>query len=149
MERAGRADRQLQKQGKNDETLPLAQKALHIAEATFGPEHPNTAPALDRLGGTDIALRSHSEAEPLVNRAFAIREGFFACETAPVAESLNRLGELCYFQGKFTEPSDEALRILLAASFQSKHMFAGERNFYFSEVALALTFASNCCGSSE
>ena len=66
---------QLQKQGKNDEALPLAQKALHFVEATCGPEHPNTAPALDRLGETDIALRSYSEAESLVNRALPFAKG--------------------------------------------------------------------------
>jgi hypothetical protein len=37
---------QLQKQGKKNEVLPVAEEALHVAEATFGAEHPNTATAL-------------------------------------------------------------------------------------------------------
>lgn len=93
----------LQKQGKNDQALPLAHEALRIAETTFGPEHPNTATALDRLGEADIALGSYPEAEPLVNHALAIREKSLGPEAAPIAESLNRLGELCYFEGKFAE----------------------------------------------
>src|SRR5580704_2057475 len=91
---------ELQKQGKNDESLPLAKEALHIAEITFGAEGANTATALGRIGAAYIALGDYPGAEPVLNRALAIREKSLGPDTAPVAESLNFLGELYYFEGK-------------------------------------------------
>jgi tetratricopeptide (TPR) repeat protein/CHAT domain-containing protein len=90
---------QLQKQGKNDESLPLAKEAVRMAEARFGPEHLNTATALHRLGAAFIALGSYPEAEPVLQRALAIREKSLGPEAAAVAESLNLLGQLCYLKG--------------------------------------------------
>jgi len=103
---------QLQKQGKNEESLPLAKEALHIAEATFGPEDPNTATALGRIGAAYIALGNYPEAEPVLKRALGIREKSLGPETAPVAESLNFLGELYYFEGKHTEAEADYKRAL-------------------------------------
>jgi Tetratricopeptide repeat len=56
------------------EALPVQQRALAIAEAAYGPDHPQTAVALDNLG---IALRSQerpADALPLQERALAISE---------------------------------------------------------------------------
>jgi CHAT domain-containing protein/tetratricopeptide (TPR) repeat protein len=103
---------QLQKQGKNEEALPLAQKALKVAEATFGPEDPNTATALGRVGAALIDLGSYPEAEPILKRALAIQEKTLGQEAAPVAESLNRLGQLYYCEGKSTEAEPAYKRAL-------------------------------------
>src|SRR4051812_18178331 len=40
---------ELYRAGKYSEAAPLAQQALAIWEKTLGPEHPNVAPALNRL----------------------------------------------------------------------------------------------------
>jgi CHAT domain-containing protein/tetratricopeptide (TPR) repeat protein len=103
---------ELQKQGKNDESLPLAKEALHIAEITFGAEGANTATALGRIGAAYIALGDYPGAEPVLNRALAIREKSLGPDTAPVAESLNFLGELYYFEGKHTEAEADYKRAL-------------------------------------
>jgi CHAT domain-containing protein/Tfp pilus assembly protein PilF len=95
---------ELQKQGKTNESVPLAQEAVRIAEATFGPQHANTATALQKLGAAYTALGNYPEGERLLNRALAIREKVFGPEAAlPVAESLNSLGEVDYYEGKYTE----------------------------------------------
>jgi hypothetical protein len=41
---------QLQSQGRNKDALSVAEEALHVADATFGAEHPNTAAGLQKLG---------------------------------------------------------------------------------------------------
>lgn len=91
---------QLQKQGKIEEYAALAKEELRIAEATFGPEHPNTATSHLKLGMADTALGQYAEAETEVKRALAIREKAVGPETAPVVEALNWLGQLFYYQGK-------------------------------------------------
>jgi CHAT domain-containing protein/Tfp pilus assembly protein PilF len=94
---------ELQKQGKNNEALPLAAEALHIAEETFGAENPNTATALKKLGGTYYALGKYDEAEPLYKRALAIREKSLGPDHPDVAKSLNNLANLYSAQGKYAE----------------------------------------------
>jgi len=94
---------QLQKQGKIEDSLPLAKEELRIAEATFGPEHANTAAALHKLGMADVALCQYPDAETLLNRALKIRQKVIGPETAPVVESWNGLGQLYYYQGKRAE----------------------------------------------
>jgi CHAT domain-containing protein/tetratricopeptide (TPR) repeat protein len=97
---------QLQKQGKIEESAPLAKEALRIAEATFGPEHANTAAALHKLGMADVALCQYPDAEKLLNRALTIREKAIGPESGPVVESLNGLGQLYYYQGKRAEAGE-------------------------------------------
>ena len=91
---------QLQRQGKIEESAPLAKEELRIAEATFGPEHANTATAVLKLGMADTALGQYPEAETLLNRALTIRKKAIGPETAPVVETLNWLGQLYYYEGK-------------------------------------------------
>ncbi len=85
---------QLQKQGKNNEALPVSEEALHVAEATFGAAHPNTATALSKLGVTYSALGKYAEAEPLVNRSLEMREKALGPDHPDVAESLHNLAKL-------------------------------------------------------
>src|SRR5574340_154168 len=40
----------LYRQGQYDAALPVAQEALRVAEAVFGPEHPDVATSLNNLG---------------------------------------------------------------------------------------------------
>jgi tetratricopeptide (TPR) repeat protein/CHAT domain-containing protein len=94
---------QLQKQGKTTESIPLAQDAVRVAEATFGTDHANTADALETLGVAHTALGNYPEAEPLLKRALAIRERCYGPESAPVGESLHAIGELQIQQGNYAE----------------------------------------------
>jgi tetratricopeptide (TPR) repeat protein len=94
---------QLPKQGKYAEALPVAQEALHVAEATFGAQNPNTAAAIEQLGEVYQAQGKYAEAEPLFKSALDIREKAFGAESPAVAQSLNSLGELYRVEGKSTD----------------------------------------------
>jgi tetratricopeptide (TPR) repeat protein len=94
---------QLQKQGKNKEALPVAEEALHVAEATFGAERANTATAPNRLGTIYEDQGKYAEAEPLYKRSLAIREKALGPDHPDVARSLNSLANLYEDQGKYAE----------------------------------------------
>ena len=93
----------LQEQGKFNDALPVAEEALHVAEATFGAEHPNTAAALNWLALNYRARGKYAEAEPFFKRALAIREKALGPDHPNVAQSLNNLAEVYRNQGKYEE----------------------------------------------
>src|SRR5688572_15045558 len=64
---------QLKAAGKYAEAIPLAQKALALAEKK-GATSPDVANALDTLASLYEAQNNYSEAEPLLKRSLAIRE---------------------------------------------------------------------------
>src|SRR4051794_22041616 len=51
--------------GRYDEAIPLAQRALAIHEKVLGPEHSDTAMALNNLAYVYYATGAYAEAEPL------------------------------------------------------------------------------------
>jgi len=90
-------------QGKYTEAVPIAQTALRVAEATFGPQHPDVATALNNLAGLYHDQGKYAEAEPLFRRALAIDEKVRGPEHPAVATSLNNLAALYHDQGKYAE----------------------------------------------
>jgi CHAT domain-containing protein/Tfp pilus assembly protein PilF len=94
---------QLQKQGKIEESVPLAKDALRIAEATFGPEHINTAMALQKLGMAELGLGQYPEAEGFLKRAVTIRGKASGPEAASMPGLLNDLGQVYFYEGKTAE----------------------------------------------
>lgn len=78
-------------QGKTDEALPLAEKALALREKVLGTEAPDVAAALNFLAGVYFDKGEFKRAEPLYLRALAIREKAFGKENLDVAESVNDL----------------------------------------------------------
>jgi CHAT domain-containing protein/tetratricopeptide (TPR) repeat protein len=90
-------------QGKYAEALPLAQDALRLAEATYGPEHPNVATSLNNLAVLYDEQGKYAEAELLHRRALAIREKVLGPEHPDVATSLNNLAEVYRAQGRYAE----------------------------------------------
>jgi len=103
---------QLQKQGKIEESVPLAKEELRIAEATFGPEHANTAISLQKLGLADMGLGQYPEAEGFLTRAVAIRDKSTEPQAAPMAELLNGLGQVYYYESKNAEAAAAFQRAL-------------------------------------
>ncbi len=73
---------------------PLFRRALAIAEATYGPDHPHVARALNNLAGWCYDTNRRSEAEPLFRRALAIDEASYGPDHPLVARALNNLAEL-------------------------------------------------------
>ena len=64
----------LYQQGRYEEASKVAEEALHVAEKTFGPNHPHVAVSLNGLGELYRAQGKCSEAEPLHNRSLEIFE---------------------------------------------------------------------------
>jgi len=90
---------QLYQQGRYQEAIPLAKRALAIREKALGPEHPRVAASLNNLAALYKALGDYARAEPLYKRALAIREKVLGPEHPRVAESLNNLAVLYYSLG--------------------------------------------------
>jgi eukaryotic-like serine/threonine-protein kinase len=81
-----RAMVQLEK-GDAEEAEHLQQRALEVAEATYGPEHPNVATQLQRLASIVRDRGSLDEARPLYARALRISETALG-EHHPAVEAL-------------------------------------------------------------
>ena len=78
----------LSRQGKHREALPLAKKALKIAERNFSPDDTLVALSLNNLAEVYRALGQYAKAEPLLKRAMAIREKALGPDHPHVAQSL-------------------------------------------------------------
>jgi len=90
-------------QGKYAEAIPLAERAVKLAEATYGPDHPSTATSLDNLAVLYDTQGRYAEAEPLLRRALAIREKALGPDHPDTALSLNNLAALYRAQGRYAE----------------------------------------------
>src|SRR6266849_943729 len=91
------------RQGKYTEGTPVAQEAVRVAEATFGPAHDNVAIALNNLAALYKAQGKYAEAEPLYRRSMAILLKVHGPEPPDVAKSLNNLALLYWAQGRYRE----------------------------------------------
>ena len=56
---------ELYAEGRYQEALPFAEKALWLSEREFGPEHPTTAVLVNNLAALYRAQGRYAEAEPL------------------------------------------------------------------------------------
>jgi CHAT domain-containing protein/Tfp pilus assembly protein PilF len=95
--------RELAKQGKYAEAIPVAQEAVKVAESTFGPDNNYIATSLNILAEMYRRLGKYSEAEPLYKRALAIKEKNLGPEHADVAALLNNLALVYDDQGNYDE----------------------------------------------
>ena len=92
---------QLYQQGKYGEAISVAQEALRVAEASFGPEHANVATALNDLAALYREQGRYAAAEPLFKRSLAIREKALGPEHPDVAISLSNLAAMYKDQGQY------------------------------------------------
>ncbi|WP_367134559.1 FxSxx-COOH system tetratricopeptide repeat protein [Saccharothrix sp. HUAS TT1] len=87
-----RAATYLQTHGRPADAQPLYQRALAIAEATYGPDHPEVATVLNNLGLALRDLGRPGDAQPLLERALAIAEAAYGPDHPEVAIDLSSLG---------------------------------------------------------
>ena len=69
---------QLIEQGKYQEAIPIAERAVEMAKRVRGPENPETADALNNLGFLFKKIRDYGKAEPLYREALQIRQKVWA-----------------------------------------------------------------------
>ncbi|NUT52283.1 MAG: tetratricopeptide repeat protein [Saccharothrix sp.] len=86
--------------GQPSEARPLFERALAVTEAAHGPEHPDLAGVLIRLGQTVHNLGDPEAALPLARRALAIAESACGPDDPRVAEALNYLAYVLHALGR-------------------------------------------------
>ncbi|MCP4732750.1 MAG: CHAT domain-containing protein [Bosea sp.] len=94
---------ELERTGKFQDALTLAQKTLADAEKAHGPVHRDVAAVLNNLGHAYANLGQDAEAEPLYKRALAIFEKVGGLDSADVSPTLNNLAALYQRQDRFAD----------------------------------------------
>ena len=105
---------QLIVQGKYQEGIPIAEKAIEVSKRVRGPEQPETAAALNNLGFLFQKIGDYPKAEPLLQEALRIRQKVLGPDHPDTASSLNRLAVLYQDMGEYAKAEplyQEALRI--------------------------------------
>ncbi len=74
--------------------VPIAEKALQVAETTFGSDHPHVAASLNNLAALYQAQGRYADAEPLYKQALAIDENLLGPVHPVVLSDRNNLEEL-------------------------------------------------------
>ncbi|KAB8161826.1 tetratricopeptide repeat protein [Streptomyces sp. 3MP-14] len=113
----GRAGNYLTARGQAMEGLPLLERALAIAEATQGPDHPDTAQLLNGLAETFNNLGRHSDTLLVSERALAIAEVTLGLDHFESAAQLHNLASAFSALGRHAEalpPAKRALTIVEA-----------------------------------
>lgn len=97
-------------QGKFDEALPLARRAVELRERLHGADHPAVASALYNLGSIHIQRKEFEEAEKAYGRALAVAEKNGAKQADLAGELNTQLGLLRFRAGDYARAEDYQLR---------------------------------------
>jgi CHAT domain-containing protein/Flp pilus assembly protein TadD len=103
------------KQGRYQEAIPLAEKAVELARRVRGAEHSGTVASLNNLASLYWTIGEYTKAEPLLQEALRIRQKVLGPEHSYTAESLNNLAVLYQDMGEYAKAEplfQEALQIL-------------------------------------
>ncbi len=106
-------------EGRYDEAIPLAVRALAIREKSLGADHPSTATSLSNLALLYEAKGDYARAEPLYRRALAITEKVLGADHPDTSASLNNLAELYQAKGDYAQAVQ---MIAHAAEGQERHL---------------------------
>src|SRR5271166_4859771 len=102
------------KQGKYQEAIPLAEKAVEITRRLRGPEDTKTATSLNSLALLYWKMGEYAKAEPLYQEALRINQKVLGPEHPNTATSLNNLAMLYDEMGEYAKAGpflQEGLRI--------------------------------------
>jgi tetratricopeptide (TPR) repeat protein len=88
----------LYNEGKYDEALPLAKRALDLREKALGPGNQDLIPLLVNLAELYKAKRKPGDAQAYLERALQIGEKVFGAEDARITRFLDKLAFLTYEQ---------------------------------------------------
>lgn len=90
-------------QGNYERAVRAAKKAIEVAEANVGPDHPYVAISLNNLALLYRDQGDYAQAEPLYKRSLAIWQKALGPDHPYVANCLNNLSELYHAMGKDKE----------------------------------------------
>jgi tetratricopeptide (TPR) repeat protein len=99
-------------QGKYQEAIPLAEKAVELAKRVYGPEHPKTAQSLNNMAELYRVMGEYVKAEPLFKEALQIYQKVLGPEHPDTATCLNNLAGLYGAMGEYAkaEPLFKGIR---------------------------------------
>jgi tetratricopeptide (TPR) repeat protein len=93
----------LRREGKYDEALPFANRALEIRERLLEPEHPDVAIAINSLADIYTDKGEYANADLLYRRSLASREKTLDKDHPDIGASLYSIAMLYHVQGKYVE----------------------------------------------
>lgn len=94
---------QLQRQERSAEAIPIAQQAVRVAEATYGPADRHLGLSLNVLGILLSDRESLADAETTLQRALGVMTKASGSESGDVASVLDNLGNVYRKQGRYPE----------------------------------------------
>jgi tetratricopeptide (TPR) repeat protein len=124
----------LYQQGKFDEALPLAKRALKIRETLLARDDLAVAHALDNLARIYIEKKKPEDAEPLLKRSLAIFEKNPGKEEQMLGRTLDLLAQIRFRQWDFIK-AEELLRRAVKVKEQAQG--TGDTQLLYSLDALA------------
>ncbi len=113
----------LYQQGKYNQAIPLAERALAIRKKYLGNNHPDVGISLNNLALLYKSVGRHTEAEPLYLEDLDISKKQLGDNHPRVATALNNLALLYEFQGRYreAEPFFHQALDILEQNFKEDH----------------------------
>ncbi len=115
LDEAASLDRQAlasDREGRTEDAVALAKRAVEIREKAQPPDPAAVAKALDTLARIYRGQQRHTEAEPLYQRALEIREKTLPADHPDIAASLDNLAHLYWEMGRAGQAERLADRVL-------------------------------------
>jgi tetratricopeptide (TPR) repeat protein len=106
---------QLYREGRFQEAARVGERALSVAEKSYGPEHLKVAEVLDALGVTYNSLKDYKKALSYIERALAIYKRTPGEQSKETVHALNTLAMNYDAQEKFVEAQDTYEKALAIA----------------------------------
>ena len=119
--------------GNYDDALPLAERALEIAEKELGPDHPYVGHLLNELGLLHLNKGTYTKAQPLYQRALAINQKARGPEHPETIESMRGLGATYGALDEFQKGEE-----LLQQALQVTEKTFGSDHLNFAECLLTI-----------
>ena len=111
-------------EGDYSEVIVVSEKALKVANETYGADHPNTAKSMDALANVYNHLGKFKDAESLYCQALAIKEKTLGKDHQDVATSMNSLAQLHRIMGRYSdaEPLLKQVLEIMENEFGNDHL---------------------------
>jgi tetratricopeptide (TPR) repeat protein len=135
-----RAATYLQVHARLAEARPLAERALAIDEANYGPDHPNVGTDLNTLAWILQDLGDTAAARPLMERALAIDEAAYGSDHPKVAGDLNHLARILFDlrDHAAARPLLERALVIDRATYGPDHLTVGTDMSILSRILYGL-----------